>query len=125
MTRRSRPDPLFCARARLKFSHRVLVTQVLEEYRPEAASLSLDVFNALQSAVDSLIDEGGYGFMLLTAQLTRPLDEKEGEASLVPLVFLAHLVEELSGKSSFITHIGCERSVIECTSSHTFSEESL
>ena len=43
---------------RTKTLPRSLVTRVLEEYRPEAASLSWDVFDALQSAVDSLVDGG-------------------------------------------------------------------
>ena len=37
---------------------RSLVTKVLEEYRPEAASLSTDVFDALRSTVGSLVDGG-------------------------------------------------------------------
>ena len=41
-----------------KISTRSLVTRVLEEYRPEAASLARDVFDALYSAVDHLVDDG-------------------------------------------------------------------
>ena len=44
----------------IKSSTRLLVTRVLEEYRPEAASLSADVFGALQSAVDHLVDGGKF-----------------------------------------------------------------
>ena len=38
---------------------RALVIRVLEEYRPEAAALSEDVFYALQSVFNSLVNEGG------------------------------------------------------------------
>ena len=47
--------------------------------------------------------------------LTRPLDGKVEDAALVPLVFAAHLVEELSINSPFINNIGCEQSVAEGT----------
>lgn len=53
--------------------------------------------------------------------LTSAQDGKVEDASLVPLVFVAHLVEELSIKSPFINNIGCEQSVVEgmlgCSSS--------
>ncbi|KAF9654215.1 hypothetical protein BDM02DRAFT_3182042 [Thelephora ganbajun] len=76
---------------------RLLVTRVLEEYRPEATSLSADVFGALRSVVNSLVDGDG----------------KVEDTALVPLVFVVHLAEELSIKSPFITNIGCEFSVAE------------
>jgi hypothetical protein len=44
--------------------------------------------------------------------------------SLVPLVFVTHLIEELSSKSPFITDIGCDQSVVERTSSSLPSEKS-
>ena len=89
---------------------------MLEEYRPEAASLSADVFDALQSAVDSLVDGGK--FLSWTDFRYSPtlLDGKVEDAALIPLVFVAHLVEELSIKSPFINGIGCEQSAIEGTS---------
>ena len=96
--------------------HRALVARVLGEYRPEAASLSIDVFNALQSAVDGLIDEGGCNCTRDSTLLTSPPGGNTDDVSLVPLVFVAHLVEELSSKSPFITNIGCEQSVVAGTS---------
>jgi len=42
----------------------------------------------------------------------------------VPLVFVAHLVEELSAKSPFVADIGCEQSVVEGTWSCSHSGQS-
>ena len=56
MTRLSRVIPVFLRLHWTKTFVRSLVTRVLEEYRPEAASLSANVFDALQSVVDSLVD---------------------------------------------------------------------
>lgn len=103
--------------------HRVLVTQVLGEYRPEATTLSADVLDALQSAVDGLINEGGCSRTHDSTPLTSPPDGNADDASLVPLVFVAHLLEELSSKSPFITNIGCERTAAEGTSSRPFSRD--
>ena len=44
------------------------------------------------------------------------LDGKVEAAALVPLVFVAHLVE-LSTKSPFVTDFGCEQTVVEGTTS--------
>lgn len=70
--KQSRTDPVFHSWTRLKTPHRVLVTQVLEEYRPEAASLSACVLNALESAVDSLVNEGWFG---CACHPTLPVDQ--------------------------------------------------
>ena len=51
------PGPRVCTGLIITL-HRALVTRVLAEYQPEAARLSEDVFDALQSAVNSLVDEG-------------------------------------------------------------------
>jgi hypothetical protein len=56
--KQSRLIPCSYARGGLKTRHRALVTRVLEEYRPEAAALSEDVFYALQSVFNSLVNEG-------------------------------------------------------------------
>jgi hypothetical protein len=117
--KQSRINPTFHASTRLKIPHRVLVTRVLGEYRPEAASLSAAVFDALQSTVDSLVNEGGHGCTRYSTLLTSFLEGKADDTALVPLVFVAHLVEELSSNSPFITNIGCEQSIAEGTSSHT------
>ena len=44
------------------------------------------------------------------------------DKSLVPLVFVTHLIEELSSKSPFITDIGCDRSVVEGAPNSSSSE---
>lgn len=117
--KQSRPNAMFPARTELKTPHRVLVTRMLEEYRPEAASLSADVFDALQSAADSLVNQGKHDCTHHSVLLTgRPLDGKVDDMSVVPLVFVAHLVEELSSKSPFIADIGCEKSVVGGTPSY-------
>lgn len=116
---------MFRASTRLKVSRRVLVTRVLEEYRPEAASLSAEVFDALRSTVDSLVNEGEHGCTLHSAPPTCLLGGNVDETSLVPLVFVAHLVQELSINSPFITSIGCERSAVESTSNRPFSRSPL
>lgn len=59
MMKQSGLNPVFRAWTGLKIPHRLLVTRVLEEYRPEAASLSADVFGTLRSVVDNIINEGG------------------------------------------------------------------
>ena len=43
------------------------------------------------------------------------------DTALVSLVFVAHLVEELSSKSPFISDVGCEGSAIEGALSYTSS----
>lgn len=91
---------------------------MLEEYRPEAASLSADVLNALESAVGSLVNEGEHVSACYSAVLTSLKDGKVDDTSLVPLVFVAHLVEEISSHSPFITNIGCEQPIVEGTPSH-------
>jgi len=53
-----RVNPTFLRLHWTKPLSRSLVTKVLEEYRPEAASLSTDVFDTLQSVVGGLVDGG-------------------------------------------------------------------
>jgi len=57
--------------------------------------------------------EVGLNHQMNSKPLTGPLDGKVEDEALVPLVFVAHLVEELSIKSSFIANIGCEQTVVE------------
>lgn len=57
--------------------------------------------------------EVGLNHQMNSKPLTGPLDGKVEDAALVPLVFVAHLVEELSINSSFIVNIGCEQTVVE------------
>jgi len=99
---------------------------VLEEYRPEAASLSADVFDALRSAVACLVDGGMFWSpdVFQTVYSHPPPDGKVEDTALVPLVFVGHLVEELSMKSSFINNIGCEKSAVEGAPSHGSSGRS-
>jgi len=53
-----------------------------------------------------------------------PPDGKVEDTALVPLVFVGHLVEELSMKSPFINNIGCEKSAVEGAPSHGSSGRS-
>jgi hypothetical protein len=86
--------------------------------------LSEDVFYALQSAVYTLVGEGGSVYADGFRAANDSTGGKVGDTSLVPLVFVTHLVEELSSKSPFIADIGCDRSVVEGMSSSLPSEKS-
>ena len=115
-------SPRSCFYIGLKAPSRSLVIRVLDEYRPEAASLSANVFGALQSAVGYLVNGGRFSSPdVFQTVYHHPPDGKVEDAALVPLVFVGHLVEELSTKSSFVNNIGCEPSVVEGALGHSSS----